>query len=151
MKRIFCNISALLLLGLVSGCASVEKRIENNLGYFDQLDAEDQAKIRQGQIDLGFEKPMVEMALGRPASIKHRQTVDGSFDIWIYTGVTTEFVYPNCTPYFGSGIYYGRSGRRTDGHYHHHMPVARPRSYEAARVVFEKGKVKEVEQLAKRK
>ena len=149
MKSKISRISWIGLVLLLSGCASIDKRIEKNIAYFSELEPDVQAMIRKGQIDIGFEKPMVEIALGRPATTKRRQTAEGSTDIWVYNGVKTEWVYPRCVSY-GTGIYSGSFRGRRHLYYQQLAPVARPATYEAARVVFEDGKVKEVEQLAPR-
>ena len=134
---------------LFAGCASIDRRIEKHQVYFDQLEAEDQAKIRQGQIDIGFEKQMVEIAMGRPAAVKTRRTAEASSDIWIYNGVRTEFVYSHSNFHYGHGVTpIGHGGAVRYGHGDLYCaPIARPKSYETARIIFEEGQVSEVEQL----
>ena len=75
---------ALPLALLLAGCATPEKRIQQNQDVFDTFPVAAQARIRGGQIDLGFTPDMVRIALGDP----HRQTVrraaDGETEIWFY-------------------------------------------------------------------
>ena len=62
---------ALPFLLLLAGCATPARRIEQNRELFDSLPVAAQARIRGGQIDLGFTPDMVRIALGEP----HRQTL----------------------------------------------------------------------------
>ena len=80
--RLACSCLPLALL--LAGCASPAQRIQQNQEFFDSLPVAAQARIRGGQIDLGFTPDMVRIALGDP----HRQTVrraaDGETEIWFY-------------------------------------------------------------------
>jgi hypothetical protein len=146
------KISVVAVGCLLASCASIERRIEQNADYFGALAPADQEKIRQGQIDIGFAKPMVRIALGNPSSVKQRKTAEDSMEIWVYTGIRTEFVYPGCSPfYYGGGVRYTRHGNRHGRHgaIHIHSPVAQHRRYETGRVIFEGEQVKEIEQLVR--
>ena len=57
---------ALPLALLLAGCATPEKRIQQNQDLFDSFPVAAQARIRGGQIDLGFTPDMVRIALGDP-------------------------------------------------------------------------------------
>ncbi|MGD9782826.1 MAG: hypothetical protein AB7V14_11870 [Kiritimatiellia bacterium] len=58
-------LPALLLL---AGCATPERRIEQNRDLFDSLPVADQARIRGGKIDLGYTPDMVRIAFGEPSA-----------------------------------------------------------------------------------
>ena len=81
--RSACFVLPLLLL--LSGCASTPaKRIEQNQSAFDAFPVAVQARIRGGQIDLGFQPEMVRIALGEPQRKLVRRTAAGDTDIWLY-------------------------------------------------------------------
>ena len=76
---------ALPLLLLLAGCASTPaQRIEQNQTAFDSFPVAVQARIRGGQIDLGFQPEMVRIALGEPQRKLVRRTAAGDTDIWLY-------------------------------------------------------------------
>lgn len=75
---------ALPLALLLAGCASPEKRIQQNQELFDSFPVAAQARIRGGQIDLGFTPAMVRIALGEPQRQILRRAADGPVEIWLY-------------------------------------------------------------------
>ena len=75
---------ALPLALLLAGCASPEKRIQQNQELFDSFPVAAQARIRSGQIDLGFSPAMVRIALGEPQRKIARRAADGAVEIWLY-------------------------------------------------------------------
>ena len=83
--------SALPLLLLLAGCATPARRIEQNRELFDSLPVAAQARIRGGQIDLGFTPAMVRIALGEPQRKLLRHTSEGDTDIWLYLDTTRTF------------------------------------------------------------
>ena len=76
MNRLRIACCVLPLVVLLAGCATPAKRIEQNQELFDSFPVAVQARIRGGQIDLGFTPDMVRIALGDP----HRQTVRRAAD-----------------------------------------------------------------------
>ena len=79
---------ALLLL---AGCATPERRIEQNRELFDSLPVADQARIRGGKIDLGYNPDMVRIAFGEPQRRLVRRSSLGDAEIWLYLGVDRRF------------------------------------------------------------
>lgn len=74
-------------LGLVwAGCSSPASRISHNRNEFNSYPAEVQAKIRAGDVAIGFTAPQVKMALGEPDRIYTRTTAKGSSEVWVYRG-----------------------------------------------------------------
>ena len=67
----FSSAAAMALLGaMLSGCATTRSaRIEENARIFAELDPLSQAKIRNGDIDLGFHTEHVYMAIGKPSKV----------------------------------------------------------------------------------
>lgn len=84
--RISCRLlSVLLLLALMAGCASTPaQRIARNQELFDTFTVADQARIRGGQIDLGYSAEMVRIALGIPQQRYTRKTSAGTSEVWLY-------------------------------------------------------------------
>ena len=81
-------VPALLLL---AGCATPERRIEQNREIFDSLPVADQARIRGGKIDLGFTADMVRIALGEPQRKLVRRTSGGDGEVWLYLDVDRRY------------------------------------------------------------
>ncbi len=76
-----------LAAGLVlawAGCASPASRISQNQSEFDAYPADTQAKIRAGEVAVGFTAPQVRMALGVPDRVYTRTTDTGSSEVWVY-------------------------------------------------------------------
>jgi len=80
--RIFLAISLLAL----AGCATTPAdRIAENRSTFDAWPAEVQAKVRAGQVGVGFSEEQVLMALGDPDRIIARTTEQGTAIVWAYS------------------------------------------------------------------
>lgn len=79
--RFACLALPLLLL---AGCATTERRIQQNQELFDSLPVAHQARIRGGQVDLGFTPDMVRIALGEPQRKLRRHDAGGDAEIWLY-------------------------------------------------------------------
>ncbi len=85
MKPVVRLLLAALLPGLIAGCASTPaKRIQQNQDLFDTLPVADQARIRGGQVELGFTPDMARIALGDPHRSLIRRTPEGHTDVWLY-------------------------------------------------------------------
>ena len=80
--RSACFAGSLALL--LAGCATPEKRIQQNQDVFDTFPVAAQARIRGGQIDLGFTPDMVRIALGDPQHKALRRVAAGETEIWLY-------------------------------------------------------------------
>lgn len=75
---------ALVVLALAAACSTPADRINRDPELFSSFPPEAQAKIREGKIELGFTKPMVEMALGRPDERYSRRSAEGPLEVWGY-------------------------------------------------------------------
>ena len=84
MNRLLAVGCVLFLVVLLAGCATPAKRIEQNQSAFDSFPVAVQARIRGGQIDLGFTPEMVRIALGEPHRKTLRRAADGETEIWLY-------------------------------------------------------------------
>ena len=84
MNRLRTVGCVLPLVVLLAGCATPAKRIEQNQELFDSFPVAAQARIRGGQIDLGFTPDMVRIALGEPQRKTLRRSGAGDLEIWFY-------------------------------------------------------------------
>ena len=75
----------------LAGCATPAKRIQQNQELFDSFPVAAQARIRGGQIDLGFTPDMVRIALGEPHRQTLRRSAEGETEIWFYFDSTRRY------------------------------------------------------------
>lgn len=137
-------LSALLL---AAGCESArESRIRQNPHVYNQLDPEDQYKIQQGVIDLGYSPDMVYLALGAPDQRRDTLTSEGLRQVWIYNTFYERYEGTRHVGYRRQ-LYYDRFHGRYRIHY---APVYadayRPHLEEQIQVEFFNGRVVAVEQ-----
>ena len=68
-----------------AGCSSTpEKRIAKDQAAFAAMPAETQAKIRAGQVEVGFTAAQVKLAKGEPDRIGRRTSAGGQEEVWTY-------------------------------------------------------------------
>lgn len=147
LPHLFCLFITLIL---VAGCASSpESRIEKNPQIFDKFSEEEQAKIRNGEVELGFTEQMVYLAIGAPDRKKTRITEEETTESWIYQGYRRSHSFYRSRYQYYPGWYYCRS--------HHHFVRYRPwlyspfydtdryESYPRKIVRFQDGKVVSIE------
>lgn len=128
----------LFLLIAAAACATPESRIKRHKAAFDAYPAEVQERIRAGQVDVGFTREQVELALGRPDRKYARQTAAAAQDVWAYGAGS---VRPSLSLGFGMGSGGG-------GFYGGGLGVGSKAGREdRARVVFQDGAVVSVERL----
>lgn len=76
---------ALGLLVLLAGCVSTPaSRIKKEPHLFAAWAPEFQAKVKRGEIAIGFSRDMVRLALGLPRQVNVRMSEAGEAEIWIY-------------------------------------------------------------------
>lgn len=92
MKRHCLLLGLLCALILVSGCATPAARIKRNPDLFATFPPDVQANIKQGNVDVGYTRDMVYIALGDPDRRYTRKTSAGEVEVWAYvdTYSTTE-------------------------------------------------------------
>ena len=136
---------AVLLSGLLAGCASTPaKRIAQNQALFDTLPVADQARIRGGEIDLGYTPDMVRIAYGDPQRQLVRRTAEGTTEIWDY--LDTVHSYDRQRVDIDGLSLYGAGGvRATSGSAW--ISVLQEKQTLRARVEFRQGKVAAIEEV----
>lgn len=135
------TVSGILML---SGCASPESRIRSHPEVFASFPADVQEKVKQGQIEVGYSKEMVFMALGFPQRKYTRVTTTGQNEIWSYTDTRYSSSYQPVSNDYWYRDSDGRLHRMTDWTW---VDVGRTTEYERLRVEFESDKVKAIENL----
>lgn len=134
MNRLLAFLACLAVLG---ACSTPHARIQRNLAQFQSYPEEARRAISSGKVALGFTEEMVRMALGSPSRIYRRTTAQGIYDVWVYRATETQnaTVYPGSNPQsLGTDLI---------------ATAVVSQYFEAARVVFDHGKVVEIEELAK--
>ncbi len=136
MKRFYLP-SALVILSLaLAACASPERRIAKNPELFESFPLEVQENVRQGIIQIGYDRDMVRMALGDPDRISTLRREGEELQVWTYTGV-----------YHTTETYRVRDfGRFSTMDQNIVVDRTRQHPYDRMRVEFENGKVIAVEQ-----
>ena len=89
MKKSICAVSLGIGLFLIAGCDTPSSRINKNPELFARFPADVQANIKQGKVNVGYSKDMVNMALGKPNREYIRTTAGGTTEVWSYTSVYT--------------------------------------------------------------
>ncbi len=128
----------LLLPLLLAGCATTPAdRIARNPAAFAAWPPAVQARVRAGEVALGFTPAQVRMALGAPDRVLTRATTRGTEETWIYGARR---------PHLAIGIGVGGGGRSgyvsggtviSDAAWRHGIRL---------RVTFENGRVSALEQ-----
>lgn len=127
--------SASVLAGLVmfaAGCSTTASRIEKNQAAFAAASPEVQAKIRAGQVDVGFTLDQVMIALGEPDRRFTRTTEKGVSEVWAYADHGPAFS-------FGMGV--GGGGGSTSVGTGVMVNTGGNRDSDRLRVVFDGGRV----------
>ena len=89
MNPIIRSCLAVLSVLAIAGCATPESRIKEQPEVFNNFPPDVQSKVRTGQVDIGYTKDMVYIALGKPDREYTRTTAEGTFEVWSYAAVYT--------------------------------------------------------------
>lgn len=85
---------------LVSGCSTINSRIEDNRAAFEQLSPSDRALVSEGRIRGGMSEQAVYIAWGSPQQRAAGAIHNTPTETWVYTITTT-------LPGYGYGGLYG--------------------------------------------
>ncbi|MBP6863700.1 MAG: hypothetical protein KBC32_00360 [Candidatus Didemnitutus sp.] len=144
--RLLLLAAAATTLLLATGCQTVETRIKEKPEAFASLDAETQAKVKQGIIDLGYSEDAVYLALGAPDQKRESRSAAGAQTVWIYN---TYYERYDGTRFAGYArrVYWDPVLKTYRFHYHPvYAETYRPEVEERIRITFENGKVTVIEQ-----
>jgi hypothetical protein len=75
---------AVLLVLAAAACSTPQSRIRRRQGAFDAYPPEVREKIRAGQVDVGFTREQVSIALGRPDRVRLDKPPAAEREIWVY-------------------------------------------------------------------
>ncbi len=132
-----------LALALAAGCLSTpERRIAQAPAVFAAFPPDVQAKVRRGEVDIGFTPDMVRLALGGPSRVLTRRTGAGEVEVWIYTAYRYG---TDVQPVLTERWYHGRDGRLYPGSDTTFVSVDTREEYPALRLEFEGGRVRAIE------
>jgi outer membrane protein assembly factor BamE (lipoprotein component of BamABCDE complex) len=110
-SKIFLMLATLAGAVWLAGCSTPDYRIKEHPEIFAQLDPQEQAMVRAGQVGLGFSMDAVKLALGNPDRVTIRTTNQGQDQIWHYV----ETVYYDGAFVYGGPYWRGWGGRRWGG------------------------------------
>jgi hypothetical protein len=139
MKKLFYLITVAIGVALFPGCSTPQTRINENPEVFARLTPEQQDMIKRGQVGIGFDMPMVKLALGDPDRVRIRTDEHGTSEIWSYVTYEAEDGMLLYRGYFHR-YYYGFSPL-----YPYYLGYPSRREHEHFRVIFRGGRVVSVE------
>lgn len=130
------GLTFLAAVVLLAACSTPARRIKKNQAAYDSWPPEVQAVVKAGKADVGFTAEQVRVALGKPDRIYTRKSAASVQEVWAYTGARAST---------GVGLGFGMGGGGTS--YGLGVGVGGPdyRDDDRVRVVFEAGKVVNVE------
>lgn len=137
-SRLWLVFGAVVAVWLV-GCSTPESRIRKNPEAFARLTPAQQEMIRKGEVALGFDQEMVQLALGEPSRIYTRTDASGTSESWSYTTYETA---DGMMLYRG---WYHRYYSYGSPFYPYYLSYPSRREREHFRVVFKEGRVIEIQ------
>jgi hypothetical protein len=145
MKTTLAALVAVLALTL-SGCSTINSRINERASVFYALDPATQDQIRHGQVGIGYTPDMVYMALGRPTRSIVQQTSDRTAFTWIYKSFYEEYAGSAFAGYHRYAVPDRAPGRYVIVTEPVYTDIYRERAEEYIRLTFRDGKVTAIDQ-----
>ncbi len=139
------GVLCLLPLCLLVACATPDARIKKHQDVFDAFPPEIQEKVREGEIEIGFNEDMVFIALGKPDREYLRRTAEGELTVWSYTAHYTQTRREMIDGRFN--VRDPHSGRRHTVRDSVWVDVPTYHEYDRLRVEFEDDRVVAIEEL----
>ena len=133
-RLVFAAIACALAL---AGCSTPDSRIQKNSATFASYPPAVQAKIRAGEIEVGYTPEMVALALGKADRVYRRQSAEGEIEVWAYA---------DKTPRIGFGIGIGGGGHHSGGGVAVGTSTGGDRG-DRMHVVFKQGKVTAIDRF----
>ena len=138
--RLLLGAAVLLATLGISGCSTPESRIRGNPAVFARLTPQQQDLIRKGQIAIGFDQEMVQLALGDPDHITTRTDASGVSEVWRYTTYESPDGIILYRGWYHRYYYWG------DPLFPYYLDYPYRREHDQIRVTFKAGKVVSVEE-----
>ena len=137
---------SLLVLLLLAGCNTFERRAKEKSAVFSALDPATQARLEARQIEVGDTQDMVYIALGAPDEKRDLVTPEGRTTTWVYSAYWQEDQGTRLVGYRRNVVYDAASKSYRVYHEPDYQPVYAPRMEDRVRITFQDGRVTVVEQ-----
>lgn len=146
MKPILRLLALIAIPLVLAGCSTPASRIAKNPELFAGFPLDVQARVKQGEIDVGFPQEAVEMALGKPDRRYTRTTAADQTEVWSYVGIYTTTERQRVNGRFRVRDATGAYQTVSDSIW---VDVQQQHEYEQLRVEFENAKVKAIERVTR--
>jgi hypothetical protein len=137
MKTILSVFALAAGMILLAGCSTPQSRINDNPAIYARLTPEQQQLIKEGKVAIGFDMPMVKLALGDPDRIHERTDANGTSEIWSYVTYESDDGALLYTGYYHR-YFYGLGG---GPFYPYYLAYPSRHEHTRFRVVFREGRV----------
>jgi len=142
----FLLLPILCLLAMLTGCSTVNSRIDEKSALFNTFDSQTQERLKRSAVKVGDTQDMVYIAFGRPDGIKETTTEKGQSLTWIYNSYRTDYEGTHFAGYRRQG-YFDQRARAWRVYYEPvHVDMYSESTEEYMRVIFHDGKVVAIEQ-----
>lgn len=145
MKSSLALLSLAVALAL-TGCDTIDKRIEKNPEIFAAQDTPTQERIKKGEVDVGFTQDAVYLALGAPDEKKTKVTAAGREDTWFYNNYYEDYEGSVTVGYRRFVVYNPTTKRNTVYFEPIRQDIYTPRVEERIRIILKDGVVAVIEQ-----
>ena len=147
MKRPRLILLLAVALLALTGCSTISSRIDQKSEVFASLPADDQARLRRGEVAVGDTSDMVYIALGEPTRRRETITTDSARTEWIYRVYEENFEGSHFAGYRRVVGIDPRTGRRFIYLEPQYADVYSERAEDRLRIIFENGRVAVIEEL----
>lgn len=139
-------LSLLCFVAVLTGCSTVNSRIEEKSSYFNTLDAATQERLKRSAVKVGDTTDMVYIAFGRPDRVRERTAGASQDTTWIYNTYREEYAGTHFAGYRRHVIYNPQNNTRRVYYDPVYVSAYREHTEEYMRVVFKDGRVTAIEQ-----
>ena len=130
----------------VTGCSTINSRIEEKSAVFAALPQADQLRIRQGSVAVGDSTDLVYIALGKPDVRRERYHAKTHESVWIYQSYDETYAGSAYAGYRRYVAFDRTSGRSYIVREPVYADVYRRRLDDQIRITFVDGRVTQIEQ-----
>lgn len=137
---------ACLVVLVLGGCSTFQRRAEEKASVFRALDAATQARLEARQIEVGDDEDMVYIALGVPDEKRDQVNSTGRTTTWIYSAYWQEYQGTRLVGFRRQVVYDPATKSYRVFHEPDYQPIYAPRMEDRVRITFQDGLVTVVEQ-----